>query len=204
MLCSTEPRFQNSRNHPVNTRTLATLWFALPHWTGEKPNSGPIQPSHSNELLSVMMMWKWTMCHTWKPVILFLQIANKFDWWQHKSVPAAATAAGVLLLTASILCQASPCEPVQPFREHGTTTGPSFSRTFWSSRASVTRALCPMRRQTSLHPNISTRRFWQLCTQQRGTRMTQTLCMLSFSPSSSSPSESPNTSSSYLKISLWT
>lgn len=87
MLCSTESRWTNSRNHSVNTGTyiLSTLWFALPHWTeGKKPNSGPIQPSSSNELLSMMTTWKWTMCHIWKPVRPFLQITNKFDWSQNK------------------------------------------------------------------------------------------------------------------------
>lgn len=75
---------------------------------GEKTHSGPIQPPSSNELLSVMMMWKRTMCHIWKTTRFFLQIAYKFDWSQNTSVPDAAMAAEVLLLTASILCEASP------------------------------------------------------------------------------------------------
>lgn len=59
---------------------------------GEK---NPIQSLSSNESLSVMMMWKWTMCRIWKPVRLFLQIATNLSahrtqvcllqLWQQKS-----------------------------------------------------------------------------------------------------------------------
>lgn len=62
----------------------------------EKTHSGPIQPPSSNELLSVMMMWKRTMCHIWKTTRFFLQIAYKFDWSQNTSVLDAAMAAEVL------------------------------------------------------------------------------------------------------------
>lgn len=160
----------------------------------------PIQSLSSNESLSVMMMWKWTMGHIWKPVRRFLPIATNLSahrtqecllqLWQQKSWCS--------LLPFSI-------KP-HPLWAGWALQGTQYHcyRTFWTSRASVTTARCPTRRQHTSHPNISTRHFWQLCTQERGTRMTQTLGMQSFSPSSSSPSESPNTSSSYLKISLWT
>lgn len=48
------------------------------------------------------------MRHIWRPGRFFLQITYKHDRSWNTSVPDATMAAEVLLLTASILCQASP------------------------------------------------------------------------------------------------
>lgn len=210
MLCSSESRWTNSKNDPMNTRThvLATLWFALPHWT-EGGKLTQVQFSPWGEMNYWVWWWcKSELCGIFEDQVdfFFKSRTNMTDHgtqvclmqlWQQKSCCS--------LLPFSV----KPRPPwassaIQGTRHCVAVYGPSFSRGFGTSRASVATALCPTRRQHSLHPNMSTRHSWQLCTRERGTRTTQTLHMQFFSPSSSSPSESPNTSSSYLKISLWT
>lgn len=194
------------KNHPVNTCTyvLATLWFALPHWTeGKKPTQVQFSPQVA------MNYWVWWWCES-EPCVMFEKQQDFFksrtNLTDHRTqvCPTHYGSRSAAAHCFHSLWSLTLPEPVQPLSEHGTNTGPSFSRTFWTSRAAVTTAPCPWEGKTVLHPNISTRHFWQLCTQEKGTRTTQTLHVQSFSPSSSSPSESPNTSSSYLKISLWT